>query len=291
MAREMAVVLAAMRPAEQTLSVRREALRFVIAASIFAGLGVVLILWLVKDWRGYLVALGWAVGAGAGGVWGWNLWRSALRYKEAAALEARESILRIEGRYKALVQYASDVFLILSREGIVSYVSPSLSRALGYLPADIEKTPLQELIHPEDKALIQRALERQSSAAFTLRVQHREGYWRYFDGIGQPLYSDPIIQGYLLTLRDVTDRKREEEQRREKEAAALRLAIERERAEYEKQLIEQSRRQLEEAYKIIERKNAEIEESLQYAARIQQGMVASIEMIRQYLPESFIFWR
>lgn len=150
---------------------------------------------------------------------------------------------------------------------------------------------MQEYLHPEDRPLVETALQRQSSAFFTVRLQHREGSWRYFEAIGQPLFSDPLIGGYLLTLRDVTDRKREEAQRREKEAAALRLAVERERAEYEKNLIEQSKRQLEAAYKLIEEKNRQIEESLQYAARIQQGMVPALEQVRQYFPESFIFWR
>lgn len=291
MAREMAVVLAAMRPQAQQGSAKREVLRFVGLSALAAILGLVLILWISQDWRGVVVGSVWLALSAGGGFLGWRAWQAVRRYKQSAALEARESILRIEGRYKALIQYASDVFLILDRGGQVVYVSPSVQRSLGYAVADMEGTPLAELIHPEDRSLVGSALERQGTAAFTLRLQHREGYWRYFDAVGQPLYTDPIIQGYLLTLRDVSDRKKEEEQRREKEAAALRLAVERERAEYEKQLIEQSRRQLEEAYKIIAQKNAEIEESLQYAARIQRGMVASLELIRQHLPESFVFWR
>lgn len=280
-----------MRPRSQTLSLRREGIVFGSIAIALSVIGVLLILWVRPGWQGYLISTFWLGTVSAGAFLGWNLWRSAQRYKESAALEAREAILRVEGRYKALIQYASDVFLILDKSGGITYASPSLQRTLGYAPTDMEKHELSEIVHPEDKPLIGSATQRQGSAAFTLRLQHREGYWRYFDAIGQPLYTDPIIQGYLLTLRDVTDRKREEDQRRQKEAAALRLAVERERAEYEKQLIEQSRRQLEEAYKIIEQKNREIEESLQYAARIQQGMVAPIELIREYLPESFIFWR
>lgn len=287
----MAVVLAAMRPRSQSTSARREVLRFVGLGAAAALLGVILSLWVSNDWRGIVLGIVW-VGISAGGaVLGWHAWRAARRYRETAALEAREALIRVEGRYRALVQYASDVFLVLDKSGSITYASPSVQRTLGYAPGDVEGSPLSELVNPEDSALIAGALERQSSAAFTLRLQHREGYWRYFDAIGQPLYTDPIIQGYLLTLRDVSDRKREEEQRREKEAAALRLAVERERAEYEKQLIEQSRRQLEEAYRIIEQKNQEIEDSLQYAARIQQGMVAPPGLIRQHLPESFIFWR
>ncbi|MCS7297349.1 MAG: PAS domain S-box protein [Bacteroidia bacterium] len=291
MAREMAVVLSTMRPQAQVPTLQRE-LKIGIGMSVgvlLLGLGVVF--WLYSDWRSYVFAGMWVAMVGGGGIVGWRLWRSAQRYKEAAASEAREHILRIEGRYKALVQYASDTFLILDKRGLILYVSPSVKRTLGYAPSDLEGGEMREIVHSEDGALLSGALERQSSAAFTLRLQHREGYWRYFEGVGQPFFTDPLIQGYLLTLRDVTDRKREEEQRREKEAAALRLAVERERAEYEKQLIEQSRQQLEKAYKIIEQKNAEIAESLQYAARIQQGMVTPIEVIRQYLPESFVFWR
>ncbi|MCX8111939.1 MAG: PAS domain S-box protein [Bacteroidia bacterium] len=291
MAREMAVVLSAVRPTQQAPSLRREVVRLTVIAGGLAIVGLLLIFWTSRDWPAYMLALFWLGTVGGTAGLGWKVWRSAQRYKESAALEAREAVLRIEGRYKALIQYASDVFLISDKGGQILYVSPSVQRTLGYIPKDLEKEPLTVIVHPEDRALIGGALERQSSAVFTVRLQHREGYWRYFDGIGQPLYKDPIIQGYLLTLRDITDRKREEEQRREKEAAALRLAVERERAEYEKQLIEQSRRQLEEAYRIIEQKNAEIEESLQYAARIQQGMVAPLGTIRRYLPESFVFWR
>lgn len=287
----MAIILAAMRPRSPITSTRREVLRFVGLGVAAALIGLVLSIWVSNDWRGILLGIVWVGFSGGGAFLGWRAWQAARRYKEAAALETREALIRVEGRYRALVQYASDVFLILDKRGVITYASPSLQRTLGYAPSDIEGSLLNELVNPEDRALIAGALERQGSAAFTLRLQHREGYWRYFDAIGQPLFTDPIIQGYLLTLRDVSDRKREEEQRREKEAAALRLAVERERAEYEKQLIEQSRRQLEEAYKIIEEKNREIQDSLQYAARIQQGMVVPLSQIRQQLPESFVFWR
>ncbi len=228
-----------------------------------------------------------------GGV-GYLTWRGyeyIARYRERVELEAREAILQVEGRYKALVQYASDVFWILGRDKRILYASPSVERNLGYKAAQIEGVEVSEFLHSEDRALLEGALERGSSAFFTVRLQHREGYWRYFEGIGQPLFQDPVIKGYLVTLRDVTDRKREEAQRQEKEAAALRLAVEKERAEYERNLIEQSRRQLEEAYRIIEEKNHLIEESLQYAARIQRGMVAPVEMIRRYVQECFVFWR
>lgn len=287
----MAVVLEAMRPQEnRTLQSRRLWVAGVgLLLLLVAGAG--LSLGVSPTWKGVLLSLLWT-GALSGGLYvGWRLYRSVHTYRETVQLQAREEILRIEGRYKALVQYASDVFCILDKGGLLQYASPSAQRALGYPPSQLEGTALRELLHPEDRALVESALAREGSVFFLVRLQHREGYWRYFEVVGQPLFTDPLVKGYLLTLRDVTDRQREEAQKREKEAAALRLAIERERAEYEKKLIEQSKRQLEEAYRIIEEKNREITDSIQYAARIQQGMVVPPAMIREYLPESLVFWK
>ncbi|MCS6789361.1 MAG: PAS domain S-box protein [Bacteroidia bacterium] len=293
MARGMAVVLEAMRTQQKSPADAASQLMWIIvgggiAVGIMGATGIYLSL---PTWGGILVSLLWLLLTVGGSFIGWRYWQETRRYRQVVELQARNEVLRVEGRYKALVQYTSDIFLILNKQGAIQYASPSLQRTLGYNPEQIRGETLREITSPEDRPLLETAFARASSAFFTVRLQHREGYWRYFEGTGQPLYADPIIQGYLLSLRDVTDRKREEEQRREKEAAALRLAVERERAEYEKSLIEQNRRQLEEAYKLLERANHEIHESLEYAARIQRGMVASPSVIQQYFPDSFIFWR
>ena len=293
MAAEMALILEAMEGRQG--AGRERVFRgfwWLVGLSILGiGLGVGYGLWASEGMIRWMVVGAGVMLLGGVGFLSWRGYERIARYRERVELEAREAILQVEGRYKALVQYASDVFWIVGRDKKILYASPSVERNLGYKPAQVEGVEVAEFLHPEDRALLEGALERGSSAFFTVRLQHREGYWRYFEGIGQPLFQDPVIKGYLVTLRDVTDRKREEAQRQEKEAAALRLAVEKERAEYERNLIEQSRRQLEEAYRIIEEKNHLIEESLQYAARIQQGMVAPIELIRSYVPESFVFWR
>ncbi len=295
MAGEMALVLEAIEGSKGGASARVRALstlRWLVGIGVIGFLSAAIYtLWRASGWDRWIVGGLWLLLMGGLGYAAWRAYRRLSAYKAQVELEAREAILQVEGRYKALVQYASDIFLIIGREKNLLYASPSVERNLGYKPVQLEGLPLSELLHPEDRALLEGSLERQSSAFFGVRLQHREGYWRYFEGIGQPLFQDPIIRGYLVSLRDVTDKKREEAQRQEKEAAALRLAVEKERADYERNLIEQSRRQLEEAYHIIEEKNLQIEESLAYAARIQRGMVASIEVIREQLPESFVFWQ
>jgi PAS domain S-box-containing protein len=294
MAGEMALILEAVE-GRRGEGVRERAFRafwwIVGVGGVGITLGTICGLWTAGGaWRWLVGGVGLSLLGGLGYL-AWRGWQYILSYRHRVELEAREAVMQVEGRYKALVQYASDIFLVLGRDKRILYASPSVARGLGYKPVQVEGIEVSELLHAEDRALLEGMLERGSAAFVTVRLQHREGYWRYFEGIGQPLFEDPLVRGYLVTLRDVTDRKREEAQRQEKEAAALRLAVEKERAEYERNLIEQSRRQLEEAYRIIEQKNRQIEESLRYAAWIQQGMVAPMELIRRYVPESFVFWR
>ncbi len=176
-------------------------------------------------WRWLVGGVGLSLLGGLGYL-AWRGWQHILSYRHRVELEAREAVMQVEGRYKALVQYASDVFLVLGRDKRILYASPSVARGLGYKPVQVEGIEVSELLHPEDRALLEGMLERGSAAFVTVRLQHREGYWRYFEGIGQPLFEDPLVRGYLVTLRDVTDRKREEPSGR-KRSAALRLAVER----------------------------------------------------------------
>jgi len=49
--------------------------------------------------------------------------------------------------------------------------------------------------------------------------------------------------------------------------------------------------EIEKAYHIIEEKNREITDSINYARRIQSAMLPSIEVIQKYLPQSFILFK
>ncbi|MGQ9864412.1 MAG: PP2C family protein-serine/threonine phosphatase [Bacteroidia bacterium] len=285
-----------MQHVSPTLSWKKRIERFFIGGLLLWGLLCVLVIVFLFSgfsisWQGVL-AIGVTLSVVLGLGWvGYKVNRGVQRYTNLVELQAREEVLRTEGRYKALIQYSSDAIWILDRAGIVSYASPSVEKVTGYKPEQLLAEPFSDFVAPEERALVGGALQRQSPAFFNLRFQHREGRWIHLEVVGQPLFKDPLIRGYLFNGRDVTDRLREEELRRQKEAAALRLLVEKERTEYEKQIIEENRQKLEVAYKIIEAKNRDLEESITYASRIQQGLVPPVEIIRAHLPESFCFWR
>ncbi len=196
-----------------------------------------------------------------------------------------------EGKFRALIQHSLDIITIIDGKGFIQYISPSADRVLGYTPDSLLGQSVFELVHQDDHALLQNALSQKTTFFFSFRMQHNDGTWMYFESAGTNMLQDPQIRGIVLNSRDVSDRKREEDAKKQKEMAAFRMTVEKENIEREKRIIEEGKKQLEEAYAIIEHKNHEIHDSITYAFRIQKAMLPDVNEIRQRLPNSFVFWR
>ena len=121
-----------------------------------------------------------------------------------------------EARFRSLVQNSSDVVAVLDAEGRILYESDALRRVLGHDPATRLGRRFVQDVHPDElewfttlaAGLAQAAGER--TAEFRLR--HADGSWRWVDTIGLNLMADPAVGGIVLNFRDVTDRKRLENQ-------------------------------------------------------------------------------
>jgi diguanylate cyclase (GGDEF)-like protein/PAS domain S-box-containing protein len=111
-------------------------------------------------------------------------------------------------RFRSLVQHASDVVVVLGDQGEITYVSPSVTRVLGYLPDEIEGTGGALLIHDEDLATLPVDWQK-SFPPFTreVRVRRRNGDWAVVEFTASDLRREPGVGGVVLNGRDVTDRK------------------------------------------------------------------------------------
>ncbi|MEO0557232.1 MAG: PAS domain S-box protein, partial [Bacteroidota bacterium] len=130
-----------------------------------------------------------------------------------AEVLAQAAVQKSEARFRALVQRSSDVTVILDREGRLTYVSPSAQSLLGYEVADLEGRAMVDFIHPNErepmmKKLVQPASEVISSPPVEVRLLHAEGHYLYAEGVGTSLFEDSAVQGFVVNLRDVTERHR-----------------------------------------------------------------------------------
>ena len=122
-----------------------------------------------------------------------------------------------EARFRSLVQNSSDVVTVIGAGGEITYESDAMRRVLGHEPATRVGRRFMLDVHPDDRELVETMLSgllAVEGAAQTaeMRVRHVDGSWRWVESVGQNLVHEPAIGGVVLNFRDVTDRKRLEDQ-------------------------------------------------------------------------------
>src|SRR3954454_8857976 len=144
----------------------------------------------------------------------------ALHAEERQRWHAEAALRASEERFRALVENSSDALLVLDAEGRIKYLSPSSERHLGWSPADMAGRSLFDFLHPDDRELVgTRMAETLSSPGRNIvahvRFHHADGSWRIMEGIGVNRLSDPAVAGIVVNARDITERRKLEDQLRQ----------------------------------------------------------------------------
>jgi two-component system cell cycle sensor histidine kinase/response regulator CckA len=121
--------------------------------------------------------------------------------------------------FQALVDHSTDGLVVVDAAGVVSFASRSLARVLGYTPEERVGRSGFEMLHPEDVLAARQTLAeclgtRGTPVHAELRVQHKDGSWRLVDAVAANWLDEPAIRGIVVTLRDITARRRTEEAER-----------------------------------------------------------------------------
>jgi PAS domain S-box-containing protein len=131
--------------------------------------------------------------------------------------QAEKSLRENEERFRSMIQSLSDIIFILDGNGQLTYESPSATRILGYQPGYfIGKSPFTH-IHPDDLDQVMKDLDEvflsvNPGIPTEFRYQKANDTWIYLEALGNNQFENPGIQGIVLTVRDITERKKAEEQ-------------------------------------------------------------------------------
>jgi PAS domain S-box-containing protein len=148
----------------------------------------------------------------------------AVSERERRLKQAEQEIRHSEEHFRSLIENVSDVIVKLDGELTVRYVSPSLQRVLGYQPAVWDGQRFFALLQPEERDAIANTVRQAvqdpgKSFSLEFALNHRDGSVRIMEALVNNLLADATIQGVIVNLRDITERKRSEELRKAKEAA------------------------------------------------------------------------
>ncbi|WP_257628604.1 PAS domain S-box protein [Haloplanus salinarum] len=125
---------------------------------------------------------------------------------------------RRERRFQALVEESNDIISVVDAEGVYQYQSPSLERILGHDPAETIGEQVWEYIHPEDHERVSNEFEAwvnnsdRTPKGIQYRARNADGTWHWMESNGSDQLTNPAVEGYVVTSRDITDRKERQQE-------------------------------------------------------------------------------
>lgn len=131
--------------------------------------------------------------------------------------EIERALKKSEEKYRNLIENLSDVVITVDCDGIITYVSPRIA-SFGYKPEDIVSKKYDILIFPDDRKEVYQHFKKlkktkKMTIPPTFRILDRSNTPVWVESNGKIQYDESgVITGVTGVLRDVTGRKRAEEE-------------------------------------------------------------------------------
>ncbi len=134
-------------------------------------------------------------------------------------IQDREEVLRANSAlFYGIVQNSTDIVMILEEDGEIRFMSPAVERILGHPAEQMVGTKIKEWISREDlKWAVPYFKERRGRQGIhgpvDIRFRHRSGSWISLECIANNLLENHVIRGVVIHARDISERKRLEEEK------------------------------------------------------------------------------
>ena len=130
--------------------------------------------------------------------------------------ESEEARRESEERFRLLVRNSSDVIAVIDAAGALKYVSPAEEPFSGFRAEDLIGKSIRDVIHPDDleptlQAFRATVAEPEKIHRLECRHVHKTRAWIPVEIVGQSFLSEPAVKGVIVSLRDVSERHKAEE--------------------------------------------------------------------------------
>jgi diguanylate cyclase (GGDEF)-like protein/PAS domain S-box-containing protein len=135
-------------------------------------------------------------------------------------LSRRNQLLRTSrSRFRSLVQNSADVNMIVNSDGRIAYESPAVEQVLGYRASERTGKSIFNVMDSADEPRARTALADVvkvggAQLITEARARHADGTWRHVEFVFKNLLDDPAVNGIVVNYRDVTERRRLEDELR-----------------------------------------------------------------------------
>ncbi len=132
--------------------------------------------------------------------------------------KAEEELREKDKRFRALIENITDLISLVDENGNIVYASPSITKILGYKVEEYIGKNIFDFINEEDTAIAKNLIEsvKKTPGEIISNVQFRfrnnEGKWMWHEATAHNLLDDPAIGAIVLNYRDITGRKKAEQE-------------------------------------------------------------------------------
>jgi len=130
-----------------------------------------------------------------------------------------EEVNRTQKRMQLLLENASEVITIYEEDETIRYISPSVETILGYGQKELIGRSDLNNVHPEHREIYDglfRKMKENPDEKVTVQFEYKtkDGHYIWIEATGTNCMSNPAIHGYILNSRDITERRRAEQEQR-----------------------------------------------------------------------------
>ncbi len=140
--------------------------------------------------------------------------------KSNAQLESKiQEVENAQKRLHSLLENASEIISIYNNELKLTYISPSVTKILGYTPQEMMGgKDIDRLTRKGEQELNQMFEQLQNNPRVAVTIQYtfmkKDGEKIFLEVTGRNLLDDQAINGIILNSQDITERKRAEKEER-----------------------------------------------------------------------------
>jgi len=153
---------------------------------------------------------------------------------EEKVQERTAELLKSENRFKALIENGIDVIVMTDENGVVTYVSPSVKKYIGYSDAEIINAWGPSFVHPDDreaalKFMQQVCTEPGVPLPHRIRMIHKDGHFIWVEGTIINKLHEENVNALVCNYSDITERVEAEDEKKRVEQALTEEKINRQK--------------------------------------------------------------
>ncbi len=179
--------------------------------------------------------------------------------------EMERKVIESENKYRKIIEEAGDTLYTSDAQGMFTYINKRVTILTEYSSEELVGKHFSILIAPEWQERVRRSYQEQfknkaHESIIEFLIHTKTGKEKWVEQVGIMEMEKGWVKGFQCVVRDITERKK----------ANLLLA---------------------EQKKIIEQKNKDILDSINYAKRIQNAIFPPEELVKELVPQSFVLFK